>query len=97
MTDDARVPQQPLQRSGGESGDFRRLEVFERPAVALALPQDREPAQSGLSAFQAKKLEEMTLVARRDAPLRIVIGEEKRVTSRPFELPQRDPYEYRDR
>ena len=43
-------------------------------AEILALPQDRQPGQAGLEAFEADLLEQPTVVGDRPAPFAVVIG-----------------------
>src|SRR5262249_11236655 len=57
------------------AGHDLRIEAVERPAVRLALPQDRLPAQPGLRSLQNKHLEEVPFVMRNDTPLGVVVGD----------------------
>jgi len=47
----------------------------ERAAHMPALPQHRDPTQSGLESFQHQEFEQFTAVARRYAPFAIVIAD----------------------
>jgi len=60
-----------------------RVEAVERATIRLALAQDRDPAQACLRAFEHEHLEQVLRVARRTAPLLVVIGDIQRVGSRP--------------
>ena len=50
------------------------IELIEDLAVALALAQDRVPAQAGLRALQDEELEDGAVVVQRDAPLLVVVA-----------------------
>jgi len=52
-----------------ESGDPLGIEAGEALPERLALVQDRQPAQTGLEAFEAKLFEEARVVGDREAPL----------------------------
>ena len=57
-----------------EARDTRRVEPGERVAVAVALVEDRRPAQAGLRAFEDQEFEEHAVVVDRHAPFVVVIG-----------------------
>src|SRR5262249_29048465 len=63
--------------------DLLGIEIVERGAERLALTQDRDPGKSGLETFEHEFLEQHTGVGFRHAPLVVVIGDVKRVRSRP--------------
>ena len=58
-----------------EAGHKVGIEAPEGGAIAGPLAQDGRPGQPGLRAFEGEHLEQMPLVARRDAPLLVVVGE----------------------
>jgi len=62
-----------------EGGDPVGVEPLERRTEALALAQDRQPAQTRLEAFEAEPLVEAALVAHGASPLLVVVGEVERV------------------
>ena len=68
---------------GTEGGDGLRVEAGEGPAVALALAEDGEPAQPGLSALEHQELEEQPVVVHRHAPLLVVVGVEEGLVAHP--------------
>ena len=57
-----------------EAGHLRGVEAGERPAVALALAQDRRPGEPGLRALEREQLVQRAVVALRHAPLLVVVG-----------------------
>ena len=50
------------------------VEAGEGAAEVLALPQDRQPRQAGLKAFEADLLEQARVVGDRPAPFAVVVG-----------------------
>jgi len=83
VADDPGILQQALHLAGIESGDPGRIELRERPAVALTLLEDGRPAQAGLGAIQHEELEVPEVVMHRHPPLLIVIGDHELVLPRP--------------
>src|SRR5882762_4590553 len=56
-----------------------RVEAMQRPAVVLALGEDRVPRKPGLRTFQDEELEELAVVPDRHAPLLVVVGDGERI------------------
>jgi hypothetical protein len=83
VANDAFVPQQPGDVARGEFRHAIDLEVRERAAEVLALPEDRQPAQAGLKTFEADLLEETPIIFDRLPPLTIVIVDVKRIGPAP--------------
>jgi hypothetical protein len=83
MADDRGIGEQALDVAFVERGDTIGVEALERRAKALALAQDRQPAEAGLEALEAQPLVEPALVADGAAPLLIVVGDVERVGRRP--------------
>jgi hypothetical protein len=65
-----------------KAGDDPGIEPRERRPIPLALAQDRGPRQPRLRAFENEHLEEVAFVARRHAPLLVVIREVERIAPR---------------
>src|SRR5690606_16585766 len=78
VADDARILQQALDIAFAEARHAREVEAVEGGAEVVALGQDRAPAQPRLERFQAQLLEQAPVVADREAPLPVVVGEELR-------------------
>jgi hypothetical protein len=74
VADDRGVCQEARDVAFGECRDPLWLEALEGGTEPLTLPQDRQPRQSRLEAFEAEPLVEATLVADRPAPLLVVVG-----------------------
>src|SRR6476469_7626000 len=79
VPDDRGIRYKPLDVPLVERGDAIRIEPVERRPEALALAQDRQPAETGLEAFEAEPLVEAALVADGASPLLVVVGEVERV------------------
>src|SRR5215472_9376513 len=75
---DAGILQEALDVLLGEAGNGAEVEAGEGGAEVLPLDQDGAPAQPGLEALQAQLLEQAAIVADREAPLGVVIGQELR-------------------
>ena len=73
VPDDRRVGEEASNVRGTETRDTSRVEIRERTAKTVALPQDRQPRQAGLEAFEAELLEQAALVDDRPAPLAVVV------------------------
>ena len=71
---DAWVGHQPRNILGAIAGDALGVELVEGVAEVLALPEDGEPRQAGLEAFQHQLLEHGAVVGLRHAPLLVVIA-----------------------
>jgi hypothetical protein len=83
MPNDAFVAKQPRDIACRVSTDTIDIEVRERAAEVLALPEDRQPAQAGLESFEADLLEETSVIFDRLAPLAIVVVDVERIGSAP--------------
>src|SRR4051812_1351304 len=83
MADDRRVGEQPLDVALAERGHALRLEALEGRTEALALAQDREPAEPGLEPLEAQPFIEAALVPDGPSPLLVVVGDVERVRRRP--------------
>ena len=83
MPHDAGVAEQPCHVFRPESSDPLRIETGEGGAEVLALPQDRQPAQTGLEAFEADLLEQPPIIHHGTAPLLVVVGDVHRVVAAP--------------
>jgi hypothetical protein len=80
---DRRVGEQALNVAVAEGGDPVGIEPFERGAKALALAQDRQPAEPGLETLETQSLVEPALIADGATPLLVVVGDVERVGRRP--------------
>ena len=74
IADDAGVLHQAVNIFLAVAGDAPGIEVVERLAIVVPLPQDGQPAETGLGAFEDQHLEEPAIVVQRDTPLLVVIG-----------------------
>ena len=74
MTNDPGIGHQALHVAFAKIFDRVAIEIRESRPEVFALVQNREPAQSGLKAFQQKKLVQGLLVDDRRPPLLIVIA-----------------------
>jgi|SRR6188472_4253641 hypothetical protein len=83
MANDALVSEQLRHIACGEPRDAIDVEVRECVAEVLALPEDRQPAQAGLEAFEADLLEETSIISDRLPPLTIVILDVERICPAP--------------
>src|SRR6185503_12461286 len=83
MTNDPFVAEQSRDVARREAGDAIDVEVHERAPEVLALPEDRQPAQTGLEAFEADLLEQTAVVFDRLPPLAIVILDVERIGPAP--------------
>src|SRR5262249_10235520 len=68
---------------GPGGGNFAGIEAVEGAPVAGALPENRDPGEAGLRAFEAEQLEEPPLVVEGDPPLAIMVRAVKRVGAAP--------------
>src|SRR5579872_1510173 len=66
-----------------EARHARRIEPGECFAVVLALAQDRDPREPGLSAFEDQELEQTAIVVNGSSPFAIVIGAVQRIAFAP--------------
>jgi len=83
VTNDPLVRQQLRDIARREPRNGIDLEVRECAAEVLALPEDREPTQPRLEAFEADLLEEAPIVFDRLPPLTIVILDVERIRPAP--------------
>jgi len=83
MTNDPFVAEQSRDVARRETGDAIDVEVHERAPEVLALPQDRQPAQTGLEAFETDLLEKAPVIGDRLPPLAIVILDVERIAPAP--------------
>jgi hypothetical protein len=74
VSDDTGILQNPVDALLRETRHFLRIEVREVFPIALALVQDRRPAESGLSAFEDQELELCPVVPHGHTPLLIVVA-----------------------
>ncbi len=79
IADDACVLHQPFDGARREARHFAGIEARERAPIAVALPQDRPPAQPRLRCFEDEKLEVHAVVAHGHAPLLVVVARVRRV------------------
>src|SRR6267378_3390177 len=80
---DAGVAEQPLDVALAESRDARGIESAERAAERLALAQDGDPREPGLEGVERELLVERAVVARRNAPLLVVVALVERISFGP--------------
>src|SRR5207237_2356555 len=71
---DPRIAEQPLDIRLPIARYCFEVESAKRPAVILALVENRAPAEPGLGAFKDEQLEERKVVVARDAPLLVVVA-----------------------
>src|SRR5919108_5583211 len=62
VTDDPGVTQETIDVALAETRHALRIEIGERNAKCIALPQDRQPRESRLKAFEAEPLEQAAFV-----------------------------------
>src|SRR5262249_5796306 len=86
VTDDSRVPEQPLAVLLAEPRNGIRLEVRECMAEVLALAQDGQPGEAGLEALEAQPLENTRLIRDRTTPLEVVVVVVRRISRFPTAL-----------
>jgi hypothetical protein len=79
VPDDRGIRHQTLDVALAERGNAVGVEALEGRPEALALAQDRQPAEAGLEPLEAEPLVEPALVADGAAPLLVVVGEIERV------------------
>ena len=65
------------------AGDDRRIEIGKRAPIVLALPQDGDPRQPRLRAFEDQELEQFAVVVAGHAPFLVVVFDIERVVSAP--------------
>jgi len=80
---DARVPQQLALPLRTVARHLLGIEAIEGPTVILALAQDREPAQTGLSALETEHLEQSRVVVQGQAPFLVMVGDIERILGAP--------------
>src|SRR5690606_40220472 len=73
VADDAGIEQQAFDVGLVHGGDARNVETVEDLAEALALPEDGQPGEPRLEAFEAELLEQPRVVDHRPSPLPVVI------------------------
>jgi len=83
MAHDAGVTEQACHVAGGETRHAIDIETGERVTEGVALAENRQPAESGLEAFQADLLEQPRIVGDRPAPLLVVVLDVERVGAAP--------------
>ncbi len=83
VADDPLVRQQPRDAARVEPRHLLDVEAGEGPPVARAPLEDRQPREPRLGALEHEMLEEVPVVARRHAPLLVVVGEVERVLADP--------------
>ena len=83
MADDAGILQQALDVALAHVGDAGDVEAVEDFAEAVALPEDGDPGEAGLEAFEAELLEEPVVGGDRTAPFVVVVGDVERVGAGP--------------
>ena len=83
VANDAFVPKECRHVARREPRDAIDVEVHECAPEVLALPEDRQPAQTGLEAFEADLLEQTSVVFDRLSPLAIVILDVERIAPTP--------------
>src|SRR5580765_108833 len=79
MPDDARVGEQAPAFARAVTGDLFHVEAGERTPVVLALGEDRVPGKPRLRALEREAFEELSIVAHRNTPFLVVIGDGERV------------------
>src|SRR5262249_49169513 len=77
IADDALVLEQPGDFALAVFCDFARVKTVIGGAIVLALAENRVPAEAGLRALENQKLEQPTVIVKRDTPLAIVVGDLK--------------------
>ena len=77
------IGEQPVPVGRRVSGDLRWVETVEHLPVVLPLPENRDPAQTGLSAFENQHLEEPPVGVLRDTPFGVVVADVERVGAGP--------------
>jgi hypothetical protein len=75
VADDARIPQESLDRGGREARDPPWVESCERPAVPASPPEHGGPVEPRLRSFEDEELEETPVGVERNAPLAVVVGD----------------------
>ena len=73
------IVQQCLHFSLVVPGDGNRVEMIEGFSERVTFPQNRVPAQSGLSAFQNEEFKQSNVIMQRNAPFSIMVADEERV------------------
>ena len=73
MSHDAGIAEQALDVALPEARHLLEVELRERRAERVALPQDREPRQPRLEALETELFEEPAIVGDRKAPLVVVV------------------------
>ena len=74
MADDAGIGEAAGDVVIAETGDLVEVEAGEGGAEVFAFPQDRQPGQARLEAFQADLLEQPDIVGDRTAPFIVVVA-----------------------
>ena len=80
---DAGVLHQALNVLPTEAGHLSRLETSKHLTKALPLPEDRDPREPGLEAFEADLLEQASVVDHRSPPLVVVVCDVERISAGP--------------
>lgn len=80
ITDDARIGEELFDFGRGVAGHAGGIEVVEGLAIRLALFEDGVPGETGLGPLEVEKLEEGAIIAKRDAPFGVVVGDLDLVT-----------------
>src|SRR5438552_3721572 len=80
---DAWVSEEALHPASVETRDARGIEAGKGLAVGFPLPQDRDPGEPGLGAFEYQELEQLLIVVNRDTPLLVVVADVERIRSAP--------------
>ncbi len=83
VPDDGLVSKQASDVARREARDAVGIEVVERAAEGVTLPEDRQPAQAGLETLEAHLFEEAPVVRDRPSPLLVVIPHIERIRSTP--------------
>ena len=83
MTDDARIAEQTADIALAETGDDVGVEARETCTERLALPQDRQPRETGLEPLEAEALVDPLLGSDGSPPLVVVVGVVGRVGALP--------------
>lgn len=83
VSDDTVKLHEPFDVFAGHLRNPCGIEIAKRPAVSLPFPEDGEPVQSGLGAFQHEKFEQCPLVRDGFSPFLIVVLYVKRVCRAP--------------
>lgn len=75
IADDAGIGEELFDFGRGVAGHADWIEVVEGLAIGLALLEDGVPGETGLGAFEVEEFEEGAVIAERDAPFGVVVGD----------------------